>query len=95
MNAADSAMAQYCNGDAFFYAQTPCIIPSKEIKPRLVMGLIISCISLMVVLFCISYVQYAQGVQAYRYVDYDYNTLLASDYTVEFDINRKMWDNFL
>lgn len=95
MNAADTAMAEYCDGDAFFYAQTPCVIPAREIKPRLVMGLAVSCMALLVVFFSITYISYARGVQAYQYVEFDYKTLSTADYTVELPITAGMWQTFL
>lgn len=57
----------------------------------MVMGLSISCITLVVVLFCLTYIGYTSGVQSYKYVDFDYKTLSTADYTVEFEIKKKMW----
>lgn len=34
-------------------------------------------------------------MQKNKYVEYDLNTVTAGDYTVEFDINEKFYDEFL
>lgn len=94
MNPADSAMASYCNEQAYFYAQVPCVIPQEQLAPRRVKGLVIACISVAAILFSFTYVQYLKAVQKFKYVHYDFSTLLTADYSVEFIIKPGMWKAF-
>ena len=59
------------------------------------MGLLVSCVTVFIVFFSITYIEYIKSVQQFKYVDFDYKTLTAADYTVEFQISKKMWQNFL
>ena len=84
MNPADNAMAQYCNDEAFFYIQLPCVVPSEKVKERRIIGLFVSCVTVFVVFFSITYIEYIKSVQQFKYVDFDFKTLTAADYTMEF-----------
>jgi hypothetical protein len=35
-----------------------------------------------------------KGVQKFKYVEYDFNTLSTADYSIEFTLKKGMWDNF-
>lgn len=94
MNSADNAMASYCNEQAYFYVQAPCVIPQEDLVPRRVKGLVISCISVAVILFSFTYIQYLKGVQKLKYVKYDFSTLFTADYSIEFQIKQGMWTTF-
>lgn len=91
MNPADTAMSQYCNDESFFYIQAPCVIPQNALKERKILGLFVSCVTVFIVFFSITYIEYIKSVQQFKYVDFDYKTLTAADYTVEFQISKKMW----
>ena len=94
MNAADSAMSSYCDEQAYFYIQAPCVIPQEQVTPRRIKGLMISCISVFVILFSVTYIEYIKGKQKFKYVEYDFNTLSTADYSIEFDIKKGMWSTF-
>ena len=64
-------------------------------KTRRIIGLVVSCITVFVIFFSITYIEYIRGVQQFKYVDFDYKTLTAADYTVEFTITKNMWSKFL
>lgn len=91
MNPADNAMQKYCDDEAFIYIQAPCILPSSKIKERRVIGLFVACVTVFTVFFTMTYIEYIRSVQQFKYVDFDYKTLTAADYTMEFAISRKMW----
>lgn len=95
MNPADNAMAQFCNDEAFFYIQAPCVIPQEQMKERRIIGLFVSCVTVFVIFYSITYIEYIRSVQQFKYVDFDYKTLTAADYTMEFQITKKMWQQFL
>jgi Na+-transporting methylmalonyl-CoA/oxaloacetate decarboxylase gamma subunit len=46
-------------------------------------------------LFILAYFDYFKSVQVNKYVDWDVKTITAGDYTVEFDIQPKVFDVFL
>lgn len=56
MNSADSAMNQYCDEEAMFYIQVPCIIPKESIIPRRIKGLVIASIAVFVIVFSMVYI---------------------------------------
>ena len=58
------------------------------------MGLVIACISVFVIVFSVTYIEYMKGVQKFKYVEYDFNTLSTADYSIEFTLKKGMWDNF-
>lgn len=93
--AKDRDVVKYCDEDAYFYIQTPCVIPSQKITITMLKGLVIACITVGIILFSITYIQYIRSVQQFKYLDFDFNTLSTSDYSIEFQIKKKMWDNFL
>lgn len=95
MNPADNAMAKYCDDEAFFYIQAPCILPSQQIKERRIIGLFVACVTVFTVFFSMTYIEYIKSVQQFKYVDFDFKTLTAADYTMEFTITKKMWQHFL
>lgn len=95
MNSADSAMQAYCNDEAIFYLQAPCVIRADKVKFRKLMGLVVATISVFVILFSVTFIDYTKGVQAFQYVDFDFKTLSTGDYTVQFNISKNMYDTFL
>lgn len=84
-----------CGEEAYFFFQIPCVTPAAEHEPREMNGLIIGCIGVFIYLFVIIYIDYVKSVQKNKYVEYDLNTITAGDYTVEFDISQKFYDEFV
>jgi hypothetical protein len=41
------------------------------------------------------FIDYVAGVQTHKFVDQDFKTISPADYTVEFEVSKKMWENFL
>ena len=62
---------------------------------RLIKGLMIACLTLGIVFFIIHYIEYLKVKSDFEYIDWDFKVLSAADYTMEFEINKKMWTNFL
>jgi len=58
-------------------------------------GLLIACIAVFIFLFSIVYFDYVKSVQKNKYVEWDFLTMTAGDYSIEFDITSKFVDNFL
>jgi len=40
-------------------------------------------------------IQYIDQVERNRFIEWDFNTITASDYTVEFKISENMYDEFV
>ena len=45
-------------------------------------------------MFVIIYFDYVKSVQKCKYLDQDVNTITASDYSVEFDLEESTYDEF-
>lgn len=84
-----------CDSKAVMYIQAPCIIPQHQMTERLIKGLMIACLTLGIVFFIIHYIEYLKVKSDFEYIDWDFKVLSAADYTMEFEINKKMWTNFL
>ena len=52
----------HCNDKSLFYFQAPCVIPSENIKPRLMKGLVVGCIGVFIYLYIMIYVEYVSQV---------------------------------
>jgi hypothetical protein len=86
---------KHCNGEAYFFFQAPCLVPRKQMRMRKIAGLYISCFAVFVYFFAIITIQYVEQVQRNRFIEWDFNTITAADYTVEFKINQSMYDQFV
>lgn len=58
-------------------------------------GLTVSCWAVFVYFFVLTFLQYIQCVQKNKYIDWDIKTITAADYTVEFDLHKKIFETFL
>jgi hypothetical protein len=58
-------------------------------------GLVIGCVVVFIYLYVLVFIDYIKSIQATKYVDWDVKTITAGDYTVEFDINKKLYYTFL
>jgi hypothetical protein len=56
-----------------------------------VWGLFVGCSAVFIYLFTLVYFDYIKTQQMTKYVDWDVKTITASDYTVEFPIELKMF----
>lgn len=61
---------------------------------RQTIGLLIGCISVFIYLFSLVYFDYIKVVQKNKYIDFDVKTITAGDYTIEFDIDENIYNNF-
>jgi len=55
----------------------------------------LACMTVFVYFFSILAIQYMEQVQRNRFIEWDFNTITAADYTVEFKITEGMYDNFV
>lgn len=62
---------------------------------RKVLGLFIGCLGVFIYLYTLVYLDYIGVVQKLKYIDFDVKTITAGDYTVEFDLDEDIYDNFL
>jgi hypothetical protein len=60
----------------------------------MVFGLITSCTAVFIYLFTIVYFDYIKTLQKTKFVDFDVKTITAGDYTVEFDIEEAIYEEF-
>ena len=61
-NDGNENVAKFCDREAYFYIQAPCVNPSNKITPTMLKGLIISCITVLIIIFSINYIQYIESV---------------------------------
>jgi hypothetical protein len=73
----------------------PCLFPPHEFTPRLVSGLVISCVTVFLYLLTLIWIDYLKAYQANNCIDWDVKTVTAGDYTVEFVIEKDMYHRFL
>ena len=59
------------------------------------MGLVVASISAFVILFSVTFIDYIKGVQAFKFVEFDFKTLSTGDYSVQFNITKNMYNTFL
>lgn len=83
---------KHCNSEAYFFFQAPCLVPKRDMRIRKIAGLFISCFAVFVYFYAIITIQYVEQVQRNRFIEWDFNTITAADYTVEFKINSNMYD---
>ena len=55
----------------------------------------IACFSIFLYLFFLSWLDYYRCFTKLHLVEYDFKTLSAGDYTVQFDLKQSQWDYFL
>lgn len=83
------------NEDANVFIQIPCEIPPNEMNERQVKGLLVGCFNVFIALFFVVYVDYLKSIFKNSYIEWDVKTITAGDYSVEVEIPKKMWTNFL
>lgn len=84
-----------CGENGYMFVQAPCKFADSEMTKRQINGLIISCIGVLIYLFCLIFFDYIKCIQETLYVDWDVKTITAGDYTIEFDINIEIYQMFL
>lgn len=77
-----------------FFVQYACVYPSSQDITRQIYGLIISCLGVFIYCFTIVYFDYIRAIEKNKYVDFDVQTITASDYTIEFDLKESSYQTF-
>ena len=57
-------------------------------------GLLIACSAVFCALFFINYVDYIRAIGECNYIEWDMETVTASDYTIEFDLDPKFYKDW-
>lgn len=93
-----------CGENAVFFIQYACVIdyaPKEKSSlnntnkaKRQVYGLVVSSVAVFIFFFTIITFDYIKSIQDNKYIDYDVKTITAGDYTVQFDITCKLFDNW-
>mmetsp|Transcript_5223 Transcript_5223/g.8085 ORF Transcript_5223/g.8085 Transcript_5223/m.8085 type:complete len:884 (-) Transcript_5223:266-2917(-) len=83
-----------CGDDALFFLQAPCNIDPDTVNMRQVGGLVGASLAVLIYLFTVVYFDYIKSVQKNKFVDFDVKTITAGDYTIEFDIDEEVYENF-
>ena len=83
-----------CTSESFAYVQAPCLIPTAQMKTRLLYGLVGGCIAVFLFLYSTVYFDYIKTVQTNLFVDFDVKTITAGDYTIEFDIDKETYEHW-
>lgn len=68
--------------------------PKSQQITREVYGLITACLGVLIYCFTIVYFDYIRAIEKNKYVDFDVETITAGDYTIEFDLTAKTFENF-
>lgn len=98
-----------CNDDgSLLYLQAPCVIRERQLPippkgqkvefpnlyKRQIYGLMVGCLGVFVYLFCSIYLDYLKQVQKNNFLDFDIKTITAGDYSIEFDLDPKIYDKW-
>ena len=83
-----------CLNDAVFFIQTPCEIDHNNIVAKQEKGLLIACIAVFIYQFVSVYFDFVKCWQQQRFVEFDVKTITAGDYSVEFDLDHEIYENF-
>ena len=81
-----------CGDDAYFFLQAPCLFPSSQFVWRQLVGLTVACWAVFIYFFTLTFFQYIRCVQENKYIDWDIKTITAADYTVEFDLDKRIFE---
>ena len=90
----DPSLGRECKDEAYLFVQAPCLVPSSHLVQRKLAGLFIACLGVFLYLFVQIYVEYIKSVEHNNYIEWDVQTITASDYTVEFEIDPEMYAHF-
>ena len=90
----DPKLLKACTDEAYFFIQYVCMMPEGEYDRRQRVGLFLSCMCIFIYFFNQIYFDYIDAFQKNKYIDYDFKTITAGDYTVEFDITPTQYDNW-
>lgn len=77
------------------FIQAPCEMPLDPGSKQKVLGLMIASIAVFIYFYSIVYFDYIKSVQKTKFVDFDVKTITAGDYTVEFDLEEEIYEEFL
>jgi len=60
----------------------------------MVYGLMFGSLTVFIYLFTLVYFDYVKTIEANKYIDWDVKTITAGDYTIEFDLDRDMYEHW-
>jgi len=77
-----------------FFVQVACTYTDEELVDRQIFGLYQACIGVFISLYMIVYLDYIRSIEMSNYVEWDVKTITAGDYSIEFDIKEKFYNEF-
>ena len=77
------------------FIQIACQYLPGELNDRVEMGLLLCCVAVFLTLFVVNFLDYMKKIQESNYVEWDVKTITASDYTIEFSIDREFYTDFI
>ena len=77
-----NSVSSHCDEESYFYIQAPCVLPSSALRWRKLIGLLISSLAVFTVLFSFIWIDYMDSKEALKFVEWDFNTISAADYSV-------------
>ena len=81
--------------DAQMFIQIGCVLAVEEISNRQVIGLAMACIAVFVGLYVIVQFDFMKQVASNEYLEWDLKTITAGDYSIEFDLEKKFYIDWL
>ena len=76
------------------FVQVGCVIEEEELIYRKEFGLSIACLAVFCALFFLNYVDFIKKIEDCEYIEWDMQTVTASDYTIEFDIDPNFYKDW-
>jgi len=94
LGSSNSTVTDNCNEESTFFIQVACLVPENRVYARKLMGLLISCLGVLIYCFALTYFDYIRSIEKNKYLDFDVMTITAGDYTIEFDMPHHSFDYF-
>ena len=70
-------------------------MPADDVVLRQVNALALGCMAIFVALFMVIYLDYIKKIQENNYLEWDIKTITAGDYSIEFDIQPSLFNDWL
>ena len=70
------------------------MIEEDQFYRRAEVGLFIACLAVFVALFFLNYVDFIKSIEDCEFIEWDMQTVTASDYTIEFDIDPNFYKDW-
>jgi len=87
------ARPEECGAEAFAFVQYVCVLNDTRVVKQ-IFGLLVGCTTVFIYFFVIVFIDYIKTVEKNNYLDFDVKTITAEDYTVEFELDKQLFENW-